>query len=264
MHTIIVKKCLLLLFILSVLVTTTGSAYVFPYEDGEGYFEEVSRYESLYASSSEGRKHNVALAAEALDGTYLQSGGRLSFNAVVGKRSAERGYREAPVIENGKYVPGIGGGVCQVSTALFNAALLAGLDIETSVNHSYPSSYAPPGLDAAVSEYADLVILNSSDYPAIVCADADGEKLVITIYSQKTSSIGKIRLTTVMEKVIVGEYEKEFCNPSELGEETEKILVPARDGCVVSTYRIKDGKKKKIRTSYYKPQNGVKLVPRES
>lgn len=255
----------MILLIVSVLVTATGSAYDFPYEDGEGYFEEVARYESYYGASSEGRKRNVALAAAALDGTYLQSGGSLSFNAVVGKRSAERGYREAPVIENGKYVSGIGGGVCQVSTALFNAALLAGLTVEKSVNHSYPASYVSPGLDAAVSEYADLVIVNNSDYPSIVCATADGTLLVVTIYSQRTPYIGKIRLSTVVEKVIVGEYETEFADDfTPEGETVEKILVPTRSGCVVTTYRITDGEKEKIRTSYYKAQNGVKLISNKS
>ncbi len=259
------KRSLIILLVISVLITATGSCYEFPYEDGEGYFEEVARYVTRYGSSSDGRKHNVALAATALDGTYLPSGGSLSFNAVVGKRTAERGYREAPVIENGKYVSGIGGGVCQVSTALFNAALLAGLDVEKSVNHSYPASYVAPGLDAAVSEYADLVIVNTTDYPAIICMTADGQNLTTTIYSQKTSVVGKIRLSAVVEKVIEGDYEIEYTNErGPDGEPVEKILVPARDGYVVTAYRIIDGKKEKLRTSYYKAQSGVKLISKES
>ena len=114
------------------------------------------------------RECNITLALEAFDGMIIEKGEVVSFNEVVGRRTRARGYQEAKIIIDGEFVPGVGGGVCQASTTLFNAVLLAGLKIRESHNHSLPISYVPLGRDAMVSSSADFEFQNTS-----------GEKLYI-------------------------------------------------------------------------------------
>lgn len=96
------------------------------------------------------RTHNIALAAARLRGLLLLPGQVLSFNRVVGPRTKAAGFREAPVLIEDEFVPGDGGGVCQVSSTLFNAALLADLAVLSRTNHTQPVPYLPPGRDATV------------------------------------------------------------------------------------------------------------------
>ncbi len=122
------------------------------------------------------RAHNVALAAKALNGAVIQPGEVLSFNDTVGERSAERGFRNAPVIANGRIRQGLGGGVCQVSTTLHLASLSAGLEIVEHRTHSRTSSYAAAGLDATVAwGTIDYKIRNPYDFPVTVRSFATGE-----------------------------------------------------------------------------------------
>lgn len=102
-----------------------------------------------------GRIENITLAAAYLDGAEIGPGGVFSFNETVGPREERRGFVPAPEIYNGEYVTGIGGGVCQVSSTLYNAALLAGMQIIERMHHSRPLSYVPLGRDATVS-YGEL------------------------------------------------------------------------------------------------------------
>lgn len=111
----------------------------------------LGRY-TTYFYPEKNRSKNIELAAHSLNGIYLKPGDLFSYNQATGSRSADNGYLEAPVILNGKLVPGSGGGVCQVSTTLFNAVLLAGLEVTERTCHYSPVSYAPIGRDATVAE----------------------------------------------------------------------------------------------------------------
>jgi len=124
---------------------------------------------SATAEFEEGRTHNVRLACERLNGFQLNPGRTLSFNNVVGRRTTRNGFREALEIAQGEYVVGIGGGVCQVSTTLYQAALRAGLKVETRSPHAIPSPYAEKGQDATVTDNGrDLVIRNTGDTPVYI------------------------------------------------------------------------------------------------
>ena len=125
--------------------------------------ELLSSYTTYYDSTNEARCHNIRLAASFIDGTVLQNGDVFSFNAVVGPRTQERGFERAAIIENGEFVEGVGGGVCQVSTTLYNAALLSGCQIVEYHPHSLAVSYVPPSRDAMVSgTFFDLKVRNST------------------------------------------------------------------------------------------------------
>ena len=97
------------------------------------------------------RLHNVALVAQLIDGALIAPGATFSFNGTTGERTAEKGFQEAPVIINGELQTGLGGGICQVSTTVFNAAYEAGLQIDERVNHALYISHYPLGRDATVN-----------------------------------------------------------------------------------------------------------------
>ncbi|MCD7728959.1 MAG: VanW family protein [Clostridia bacterium] len=129
----------------------------------------LSSFTTYFDGSNADRAHNIALAARRISGCVLRPEGVFSFNESVGARTKERGFKIAKVIMGGRYVYGIGGGVCQVSTTLYNAALLAGLKVTEYHPHSLPVSYVSPSRDAMVSgTYCDLKCKNISDCPVYI------------------------------------------------------------------------------------------------
>ncbi|UCH33091.1 MAG: VanW family protein [Armatimonadota bacterium] len=130
------------------------------------------------AGSSRDRRHNVALSAAAVDGCILMPGASFSYNEVVGPRTEQTGYRTAPVIRRGKLVPGTGGGACQLSSTLYQAALLAGLEIVARSHHSRPVPYTRAGLDATVVYGAiDLKFRNCLEHPVVLRAGIEDRRL---------------------------------------------------------------------------------------
>ena len=121
----------------------------------------VATYETFYGGDPN-RIHNVQLVAHLVDGKLIAPGQTFSFNGATGERSAEKGFLEAPVIINGELQTGLGGGVCQVSTTVFNAAFEAGLPIVERTNHALYISHYPLGRDATVN-YPDVDLKFSND-----------------------------------------------------------------------------------------------------
>lgn len=145
----------------------------------------LSAFSTEYDASNEGRSNNIALACKKINGTVLAPRGEFSFNGVVGPRTAEKGFTKAKIIEGGRFVDGFGGGVCQVSTTLYNAALLAGCRVTEYHPHSLQVSYVPASRDAMVSgTYFDLKFKNLSDCPLYICAVARGGTLTCRIYGK--------------------------------------------------------------------------------
>lgn len=146
-----------------------------------------AKFYTSYDSSVEERKHNIALAAAAIDGTLIEKGCQFSFNAVVGERTEARGYLPAKIILYGAFTDGIGGGVCQVSSTVYNAALLAGMTILEYHPHSLSVSYVEPSFDAMVnSAGSDLRFENQTAFPVLLRATADGARLTVFVYGAKT------------------------------------------------------------------------------
>jgi vancomycin resistance protein YoaR len=142
----------------------------------------VSSYTTTYGGTP-GRLHNVQLVAELIDGTLIAPGKTFSFNGTTGERNAERGFQEAPVIINGELQNGIGGGVCQVSTTVFNAAYEAGLPIEERTNHALYISHYPTGRDATVNyPDLDLKFANDTEKWLLLRAFAGSGSLTVNLY----------------------------------------------------------------------------------
>jgi vancomycin resistance protein YoaR len=129
---------------------------------------------------------NIKLATCAINGVILLPGEVFSFNEVVGPRGPEYGFVEAPELVNFELVPGYGGGICQVASTLFHAALLAGLDVVEHHNHSRPSTYISMGLDATVAyDYLDLKLGNNGVSPVLFVAGIGEDRLEVAIVGKK-------------------------------------------------------------------------------
>jgi len=156
-----------------------------------------SQYSTNFSDNAP-REGNIELALKAFDGLTVKPNERVSFNEVVGRRTKERGYQEAKIIVDGEFVPGTGGGVCQASTTIFNAALLSGLRITESHNHSIPISYVPLGRDAMVSSAADLAFVNNTASPiyieTTVVDKGKTNTAIVRIYGERASHTYKTRV----------------------------------------------------------------------
>lgn len=137
---------------------------------------------TTYFNGYTDRGENVRLAAAALNHYLLKPGQEFSFNKVVGERSAEAGYLTAPVIIDGRTEPGLGGGVCQVSSTLYNAILLAGLTPTSRSPHFFPAAYVPEGLDATVAyNELDFCFKNTLPHNVYFLTYADGNELTVRV-----------------------------------------------------------------------------------
>ena len=156
-----------------------------------------SAYFTNYASSSANRKGNLALAASKLDGHLLMPGEIFSYNDRVGPRTESRGWKTAHQFQDGQIVDGVGGGVCQSSSTLYNAVLMGGLKIVERHNHSLPVAYLSPARDASVSYgHLDFKFANNTDGPLYLSAAADGKKFQIRLYGPLATPIPKVSVET--------------------------------------------------------------------
>lgn len=246
-----------------------------PYESGEKLKDRVfqkSCFSTNFSTSSEQRKNNIKRALAAFDGVVLEPGEVLSFNRTTGERTRESGYQEAKIISGGTFTSGFGGGVCQVSTTLFNACLLADLEILEANSHSLPVSYVEPSFDAMVnSGSSDLLVRNNTGEKIVFTTSSDSDICKVKIFGKKN----KYKITRISEKVKILPAGKErvetdylkFGLPNlEIGE--EKRVSYSKEGFVSNGYlNYYDSKgtlvkTKKFRTNTYKPTDGV-VVKRE-
>jgi vancomycin resistance protein YoaR len=142
----------------------------------------VGAYETTYGGEAN-RLHNVRLVANLIDGKLIAPGATFSFNGTTGERGEDKGFREAPVIINGELQTGIGGGVCQVSTTVFNAAYEAGLQITERTNHALYISHYPQGRDATVNyPDTDLKFRNDTPHWLLLRTFVGSSSLTVALY----------------------------------------------------------------------------------
>ena len=149
--------------------------------------EPINSYTTYFDGKNEARCHNIRLASSLINGTVIQNGEIFSFNATVGQRTAERGFMRSAIIENGEFVEGVGGGVCQVSTTLYNAVLLSGCKIVEYHPHSLAVSYVPPSRDAMVSgTFYDLKFKNTTGSTIYLKAVTGDNFVSFKVYGRNT------------------------------------------------------------------------------
>ena len=146
--------------------------------------EKIGQYLTYFNSQNKKRNHNIYLAAKAINNFVLFPGETFSFNQVVGERTARKGYVPATVIVKGEYSEDFGGGICQVSSTLFNAIDNAGVKVIHRFSHSKEVSYVPPKRDATVSwNGPDLIFKNEYNQPILIQAKMLKNKLKVEVYS---------------------------------------------------------------------------------
>ena len=144
---------------------------------------ELAGYATTLEGRTAGQRFNARKAAEALDGKIIGAGAVFSFNKVVKTWSFDQGFLKAPVSYDGELVRAYGGGVCQASTTLYNAALLAGLPVVERHSHVFAPHYVPPGRDAAVAQMTvDLRFRNPYPWPIRIRCSTGGDRLDIRLY----------------------------------------------------------------------------------
>lgn len=228
-----------------------------------------SEFVTSYATSSANRKHNVAKALENFNGMIVQQNETVSFNDVTGDRTENNGYKNARIIVGGTYVDGVGGGVCQASTTLYNALLLADIDIDSVSHHTLPASYVPLSLDSMVSgDYSDLVFTNNLDVPLYIKTFSDDKNVGVQIYGQKLDD--GVEIKTRSEVVAILPHNGDLIVSDDKGEYEDKILYKGeylrlkypREGYESKAYlqyfRNNELEKEvEIRHDFYQAQDGV-------
>ncbi len=148
-----------------------------------GIKERISRFTTTYDPGNQSRVNNIHLLGDALDGKLIPPSGTFSFNGAVGERTAAKGYQEANAIVNGKLVPQLGGGICQVGTTLFNAVFESGLPVVERRNHSFYISHYPDGRDATVSWGGpDLKFKNDTEHWVLISVSYTSSSITIALY----------------------------------------------------------------------------------
>lgn len=223
----------------------------------EGIERMIASFTTDFSSSGKGRAHNVSIVARTLHDWELAPNDVFDYRKVIELTRDKYGFREAPVILNGELVPGIGGGICQVSSTLYNAALLAGLEMVERRNHSLPVSYLPKGRDATFAEGAiNFRFKNTTGKHLIIRTAASGGKLTVKLFGTLPRNV-KYKLQSTTLKVIEPPI-KEI--PSTTVPAGQRLLMKTgKSGYVIETYRIKlqDGKeisRSKISRDTYKAQ----------
>ncbi len=152
-------------------------------EEAKEKYVCLAKFRTEAQVDSDDRDHNVKLASSTIDNTLVAPGEVFSMNEVVGETTEEQGYKEAATYSRGEVVAEFGGGVCQVSSTIYNAAIMAGLETTERKNHSMTVSYVPLGEDAMISyPYSDLKFKNNSSGNILVLLDTDGPEVICYIY----------------------------------------------------------------------------------
>lgn len=207
-------------------------------KDLDGIDGVISSYSTEFDPWDQNRSQNVALASKSVNGVIVRSGGAFSFNTYVGPRLAQYGYKIAPVFINGKLLPDWGGGVCQVSSTLYNAALLADMAIEERTSHYRPPGYVPLGQDATVADnQLDFRFKNTSSHNIYITSEISGNQLVVSIYGKLSGNPPEIQVVATDKKVLEPNTIVKQDPQLDLGKEITEV--EGQKGFQVNTYRVK-------------------------
>jgi len=239
-------------------------------ENLKSKMKKQSTFSTNYSQSSFERKNNIKIATSSLNGYKIEPNEIFSFNDAIGKRLESKGYLKANIIKDGEFVKGTGGGVCQVSTTLYNALLLAGINVTETHKHSLPVSYVKPGFDAMVSwGTSDLKFKNTTKHPIIILSNCNGESIIFKIFGDTKDENTTIETFSQISNIIPHKPDKIIPDVSK--KYADKIQYKGefyqekkgRDGYQVQAYLkyYVDGKlikKVLIRECSYEPQQGIK------
>ena len=236
-------------------------------EYNETLTEKIASFSTNVADSTGNRKHNVTEALKKFNGMILEPNQEVSFNSITGPHTLENGYKIATVIYNGEFTDGVGGGICQASTTLYNALLLSGVEINEVHKHTLPVFYVPLALDAMVSEYtSDLRFTNTTENPMYIHTYSDKNSVTVDIYSKPSEYTYKTRSETIdtiksTGDKIIKDTEGKYSSKVLFEGEYFRISYP-KDGYEAKSYLQKhlNGnlvEEKEIRHEIYQAQKGI-------
>lgn len=231
----------------------------------EAFPDLLSQFSTSFTSSGYNRSNNIILSSAKLNGLVLMPGEEFSYNQAVGQRTKAAGFREAGAYSNGKVVQEVGGGICQVSSTLYNAVLYANLEIVERTNHYFNPGYVKAGLDATVSWGGpDFRFRNNRNYPIRIVTDTSGKKLKVYIYGLKTDD----DCTVVLDPRYISSvpYKTTYQNDASLATGETRVISSGSNGCKTATYKYvydKNGtliSSECISRDTYSPHNKVVAV----
>lgn len=227
----------------------------------QGVERKITEFTTIYPGSSTGRIHNIRVTAETVHDTLLAPDEVFDYGKVIQETTRRVGYKNAPVIFNGKFVPGIGGGICQVSTTLYNAVLRVGLEVVERRNHSLPVRYAPLGQDATFSGgYINFRFRNSTGHHLLIRTVATDTAITVKLFGtlpKGTSYVIESKVVKTLEPPV------QYVRSGSAGWQT---LQAGKPGYIVDTYRytrqngVVTGKER-ISRDTYRPSPSVVTVP---
>lgn len=213
--------------------------------------KRISAFETSLKGRIGAQRHNAQLALSKLNGYEVGPGKTFSFNSVVGTWSRDQGYKKAPISYNGQLISSWGGGVCQTSTTLYNAALLAGMEITERNPHRFAPSYVQPGRDAAVAfSNIDLRFRNPHTFPVKIIGSIENEMLRVEFLSA----------TPLGEKPLIVSELRRVHAPATFvlaGGSTSKYRNTGKSGYETATYRVVGGKRELLSVDSYPVMNRI-------
>ena len=203
----------------------------------EAFPDKLSEYSTIFDSSNRNRSNNLAISAEKIDGTIIMPGETFSYNQTVGERTIAAGYKEAGAYAGGKVVQDVGGGICQTSSTLYNAALLANLEIVDRSNHQFLTSYVDASRDATVAWGSiDFQFKNTRTYPIKIEASAKNGVCEMAIYGIKEDKEYEVVIESEVLSYIP--FTTKYENDDSLEEGEEVIEQSGYTGCTSEAYKI--------------------------
>lgn len=203
----------------------------------EAFPDLLATYSTTYNTGNVNRSTNIKLASAKIDGIVVMPGETFSYNSTVGKRTAAAGFKSAAIYAGGEVTTGIGGGICQVSSTLYNSVLLSNLEIVERYNHGFNPGYVPAGRDATVSWGGpDFKFKNSRNYPIKIYCKNSGGKLTVTIYGLKEQNEYEVEIESYITSYI--QYKTITRQDASLPKGQTKVIESGSNGCKSVAYRI--------------------------
>lgn len=215
---------------------------------------KIASYATPLVGRTSAQRHNAELGARRLHGVVVAPHAIFSFNKAIGSWTRDRGFVKAPVSFNGQLLPAFGGGVCQTSTTLYNAALLSGMEILERHSHHFAPTYVPAGRDAAVAySDIDLRFRNPYDFPIRIQCQITRDNLVVTLVGK-----GSVQTLPLVQQEVLSRTQ-----PVTLvrrNAERTRVRTKGRDGFEVAIYRIWPNERELISHTYYPPMGRLEDV----
>ena len=203
----------------------------------EAFPDLITKFSTRYEPGNVNRTTNLKLASAKINGTVLLPGQEFSYNKVVGERTIAAGYKEAAIYSGGEVVDGLGGGICQISSTLYDLAVQANMQVTDRSNHQFVTSYIDAGKDATVVYgYIDFKFVNTRKYPVKIVSTVDGGVAEMKMFGVKEDIEYDIKLETQVKRTIP--FSVKYLDDSSLNAGKEVVKQYGASGYETTTYKV--------------------------